>query len=246
MTRRAARRGRYATAAIGVAVLLAGCDGRREAAADSPPAVAPAGAPVPASDAPLTPGLAPLTDAALDALQPDGAYVEPDFAAQAAGVAGDRAKYLAWVDTALAEDPGLLDLRLERAFQRVRRGDAAGGLADYATLLARDDLDPFLRRRVHWYAGWSLLDLGRDAEALAHWREAERSHRGRPEWVPYTYALPLWRLGRREQAVAFYAEAVITDPRWASAAGLQRRTARWQDDERALIEDVRRAWRAAR
>jgi tetratricopeptide (TPR) repeat protein len=239
---RKASRSSAAAGALALTLGLGGCG----AAPESPPQAptAPPAAVVSASA--LAPALEPLGEAALDALRPDGTYLEPDFAAQAAGVAGDRTKYLAWVDTALEEQPALVELRLERAFQRVRFGDSAGGLADYADLLARKDLDPFLRRRVHWYAGWSLFALGRDAAALAHWGEAERAHRGRPEWVPYTYALPLWRLGRRDQALAFYAEAVAIDPRWASAEGLQRRTARWQDEERALIEEVRRAWRSAR
>jgi len=187
-----------------------------------------------------------LDSGAIDALVPDQRYIDPDYAAQAAGIAGDPLLYLAWSDSALAAKPDDVELRLERAFQRARVGQVEGSIADYETLLARDDVDPFLRRRIEWYYGWSLWSMGRDAEALYRWRSAERAHGGQPEWVPYTYALALWRLGKTDVAVKYFGAAQATDPRWGTAQGLKRRTERWDETERRIAVEVQDAWRARR
>jgi tetratricopeptide (TPR) repeat protein len=100
-------------------------------------------------------------------------------------------------------------------------------------------------RMVRWNHGWDLFRQGDAEAALAQWHSAQAGMRGNPSWVPPTFALALWQLGRKEEAVKWYAAAVRTEPqRWSSSAGYAQQLPAWRDAERASLADVQQAWAA--
>lgn len=100
-------------------------------------------------------------------------------------------------------------------------------------------------RMVRWNYGWDLFRQGDAEAALAQWHSAQSGMRGNPSWVPPTFALALWQLGRKDEAVKWYAAAVRTEPqRWSSSAGFAQQLPTWRDTERASLADVQQAWAA--
>ncbi|WP_313342353.1 tetratricopeptide repeat protein [Stenotrophomonas sp.] len=100
-------------------------------------------------------------------------------------------------------------------------------------------------RMVRWNHGWDLFRQGDAEAALAQWHSAQSGMRGNPSWVPPTFALALWQLGRKDEAVKWYAAAVRTEPqRWSSSAGFAQQLPTWRDTERASLADVQQAWAA--
>lgn len=100
-------------------------------------------------------------------------------------------------------------------------------------------------RAVRWNYGWDLFRLGEVEAALAQWSTAQGGMRGNPSWVPATYALALWTLGRKDEAVQWYAAAVRTEPQqWGSPARYADLLPSWRDSERATLAEVQQAWAA--
>lgn len=100
-------------------------------------------------------------------------------------------------------------------------------------------------RMVRWNHGWDLFRQGDAEAALAQWHSAQAGMRGNASWVPPTYALALWKLGRKDEAVKWYAAAVRTEPqRWSSSAGFAQQLPTWSDAERASLAEVQQAWAA--
>jgi Tfp pilus assembly protein PilF len=100
-------------------------------------------------------------------------------------------------------------------------------------------------RMVRWNHGWDLFRQGDAEAALAQWHSAQAGMRGNPSWAPPTFALALWQLGRKDEAVKWYAAAVRTEPqRWSSSAGFAQQLPTWRDAERASLADVQQAWAA--
>jgi tetratricopeptide (TPR) repeat protein len=124
------------------------------------------------------------------------------------------------------------------------RADAGGAL--YARVLADIGNNSQLRAPLLWNHGWDLYRSGDAEGALARWREAGIETYNNPGWVPPTLALGLWALGRRDEAVQWYAAAVRTEPqRWSDPANLAALLPDWNDAERATLAEVAAAWRAA-
>lgn len=118
------------------------------------------------------------------------------------------------------------------------------GAALYGQVLTR--LSGRQRHQVLWNRGWDLHRSGDTEAALADWREAGVDRHGGPSWVPPTLALALWTLDRRDEAVAWYAAAVRTEPSlWADPANLPALLPDWREQERATLAEVAAAWRAA-
>ena len=60
-----------------------------------------------------------------------------------------------------------------------------------------------------------------------------------------TFALALWTLGRKDEAVQWYAAAVRTEPaQWSTPARYAALLPHWRDEERATLAEVQRAWAA--
>ena len=70
--------------------------------------------------------------------------------------------------------------------------------------------------------------------------------RATSSWQPPTLALALWKLGRRQEAVAWYAAAVRTEPgQWSDAARFAELLPDWREEERATLAEVLAAWQDA-
>ncbi|HFF2829281.1 tetratricopeptide repeat protein [Stenotrophomonas geniculata] len=101
-------------------------------------------------------------------------------------------------------------------------------------------------RSVRWNYGWELLRQGKPEAALEQWLSSAGNARSKPSWVPPTYALALWRMGQKQEAVQWYAAAVRTEPsQWSTSANYAQLLPQWRDDERASLAEVQQAWAAA-
>lgn len=118
------------------------------------------------------------------------------------------------------------------------------GRSLYARALADIDLNHGMWRPVKWTYGWDLYRAGDAQAALAQWRElATRGVTG--SWMPPTFALALWKLGRRDEAVRWYAAAVRTEPtQWSDATRYAQLLPQWRDEDRATLAEVQAAWAA--
>lgn len=120
------------------------------------------------------------------------------------------------------------------------------GKAFYARALAGLEPSHMLWRPVTWNYGWDLYRAGEPDAALARWRSVVMVRGTTGSWVPPTLALGLWRAGRKQEAVQWYAAAVRTEPQqWTSPANFPRLLPDWRDDERAALAEVHAAWRAS-
>lgn len=101
-------------------------------------------------------------------------------------------------------------------------------------------------RSVRWNYGWDLLRQGKPEAALEQWLSSTSNARSKPSWVPPTYALALWRMGQKQEAVQWYAAAVRTEPsQWSTSANYAQLLPQWREDERASLAEVQQAWAAA-
>lgn len=118
------------------------------------------------------------------------------------------------------------------------------GAALYAEALSRPD-NARMRDSLYWNHGWDLYRSGDVAAALEHWRIAGAERLKGPSWLPPTLALGLWQLGRRDEAVRWYAAAVRTEPGLWQSPDLARLLPDWTAADRAVLAEVAAAWRAA-
>lgn len=148
--------------------------------------------------------------------------------------------------------------RLMQLMERDRRDAdrAAAQLAHIAMSTGRVDTGHALYRRafdaasrgtmrhaLHWNYGWDLSRSGDAEGALQQWLAAASDRLINPEWLPPTLALALWRLERRDEALAWYAAAVRTYPgRWRSPGDFSALLPDWRDDERKTLGEVHAAW----
>ncbi|NYZ61399.1 tetratricopeptide repeat protein [Luteimonas sp. SJ-16] len=133
--------------------------------------------------------------------------------------------------------------RAQLARALMRSGREETGRAMYAQVLAALPARAPLRSSVHWNYGWDLSRAGHADEAVAQWVLALEGRLVKPAWAPPTLALGLWRMGRRDEAVQWYAAAVRTEPqRWSDPAQFQALLPDWTDAERATLRDVHAAW----
>lgn len=98
-------------------------------------------------------------------------------------------------------------------------------------------------RSLRWNHGWDLYRRGDAQDALNLWSKAAESTRGNPSWLPPTLALVLWKLERKDEAVAWYAAAVRTEPgQWSDTAAYAQLLPSWNDAERTQLAQVQQAW----
>jgi tetratricopeptide (TPR) repeat protein len=124
----------------------------------------------------------------------------------------------------------------------------AGGRSELgASLYAEAKQRPDSARQrdaLHWNHGWDLYRGGDVAGALEQWRIAGADRLKGPAWLPPTLALGLWQLGRREEAVRWYAAAVRTEPQLWHSPDLVSLLPDWTDADRAVLAEVAAAWQA--
>ncbi len=114
----------------------------------------------------------------------------------------------------------------------------------YRQALAATADNSRLGRAVRWNHAWDLHRHGRTEEALVQWNSAI-SGLGGASWIPPTLALGLWKLGRRTEAVQWYAAAVRTYPqRWYSPASSNEMLPQWRQEDRDVLAEVHAAWQA--
>jgi tetratricopeptide (TPR) repeat protein len=100
-------------------------------------------------------------------------------------------------------------------------------------------------RSLRWNHGWDLYRRGDAQDALNLWSRAAESTRGNPSWLPTTLALVLWKLERKDEAVAWYAAAVRTEPgQWTDTTAYAQLLPTWNDAERTQLSQVQQAWAA--
>ena len=156
--------------------------------------------------------------------------------------------------------PGQADTvdQLMKLRERGRKGvEATAQLASIAYAEGRDELGARLyqealaavseastqARSLRWNQGWDLYRRGDAEAALTLWTHAAEGTRGNPSWLPQTLALVLWKLGRKSEAVTWYAAAVRTEPgQWSEATAYPQLLPLWKDAERAQLAEVQQAW----
>ena len=126
------------------------------------------------------------------------------------------------------------------------KGRRQEGKSFYAQLLQRHDQTSGLQRPLLHRYGWDLYRAGEYGPALAQWQRLLDGRGIQPAWAPPTMALVLWKLDRRQEAVAWYAAAVRTEPGKWGAGRLPADLLRdWTDAERADLAQVQAAWAKA-
>lgn len=150
--------------------------------------------------------------------------------------------------------------QLMKLRERGRKGvEATAQLASIAYRDGRDELGAKLyqealasvadnsvqARGLRWNHGWDLYRRGDAQDALNHWLRVAEGTRGFPSWLPPTLALALWNLDRKDEAVAWYAAAVRTEPgQWAATTAYPQLLPLWTDAERTQLAQVQQAWAA--
>lgn len=116
----------------------------------------------------------------------------------------------------------------------------------YAGTLAGMDNRDGEWRAVLWNYGWDLYRVGDHAGALAQWLPLATSRGVNASWMPTTFAMVLWSLDRRDEAVQWYAAAVRTEPdQWRTTSRYPELLSDWTDDERTTLAEVQAAWAVA-
>lgn len=138
-----------------------------------------------------------------------------------------------------------LEATVQLAGVAIGQGRAELGQQLYAEALQAAPAASPSGRMVRWNHGWDLYRQGQADAALAQWQEAASGLRGNPSWVPPTYALALWQIGQKDEAVKWYAAAVRTEPtRWSTSANYAALLPTWRDSERDILAQVQQAWAA--
>lgn len=115
----------------------------------------------------------------------------------------------------------------------------------YARALGEMDSSNGRWRAVLWNYGWDLYRAGDDEGALKQWQALLSARNVTASWMPPTFALVLWSLNRRSEAVQWYAAAVRTEPdQWRGTTQYARLLPDWQASERDTLAEVQAAWAA--
>lgn len=119
------------------------------------------------------------------------------------------------------------------------------GIELYGRALREISTTEVLYRPLLWNYGWDLLRTGDAEGALARWETLLKARNVTADWMPPTFALVLWQLDRKAEAVEWYAAAVRTHPnQWSDSSRFDTLLPDWQPAERALLAEVQQAWQA--
>ncbi|RDZ26676.1 tetratricopeptide repeat protein [Lysobacter silvisoli] len=115
----------------------------------------------------------------------------------------------------------------------------------YARSLSGLDATDGIWRSVVWNYAWDLYRSGDHESAFQQWRTLHAARGVTASWMPPTLALSLWSLGRKDEAVQWYAAAVRTEPtQWNTSAQFARLLPGWTEAERKTLAEVQAAWAA--
>lgn len=166
-------------------------------------------------------------------------YSDPDPAAMATSPRpGNKAAWRRHLNQVIQQYPKDIVALTSRGYVRSVAGDYDGANEDYKRALAVAEPASPSYRHILWSLGWSHFNIGDDVAALDFWGRAERHHQGSPYWVPYTVALPYWRLGKKDIALAYYSLAVKNNPDWGTKVGVEKMTGHWKPIEKKLHAEL--------
>jgi Tfp pilus assembly protein PilF len=113
------------------------------------------------------------------------------------------------------------------------------------SMLLIPSTDGVFWRPLMWNYGWDLYRAGDPAGALQQWQTLATTRGSNASWIPPTLAMVLWSLGRKDEAVRWYAAAVRTEPQqWGVATRYAQLLPEWRDADRATLAEVQAAWAA--
>lgn len=119
------------------------------------------------------------------------------------------------------------------------------GVELYERVLRDLSTTEVLYRPVLWNYGWDLLRNGDPEAALERWDTLVKARNVTADWMPTTFALALWQLDRKDEAVEWYAAAVRTHPdRWSYPDRYEELLPDWLPAERETLVKVQQAWQA--
>ena len=145
----------------------------------------------------------------------------------------------------LERDPRAWEPMLQLAGIAMKGGRAELGRSLYDRAIAGLGRNSRWARPAYWNYGWDLYRIGETDAALAQWANALSAGPVRGQWVPVTLALGLWKAGRKDEAVKWYAAAVRTHPDdWTAPTDIARLLPDWREEDRAGLIEVQRAWAA--
>ncbi|HET6604860.1 MAG TPA: hypothetical protein VFG21_11765 [Xanthomonadaceae bacterium] len=176
---------------------------------------------------------------------PQDEYYDRDPAAVMPQIIGaDDRKARRNLEMILDYDPRNVEARVTHAFHLLERGMNRHAEQEFGLAINMARRGSVQERHAYWAHGWGLFRTGEYRRALERWRQAEVLHGGRPDWVPWTYALSLWMAGDRELAVDFWRAAVRSDAeRWGSSKGLAREIQDWSPNQRLAAEALHAEWK---
>ncbi|GAB3387348.1 tetratricopeptide repeat protein [Lysobacter fragariae] len=145
----------------------------------------------------------------------------------------------------IERDPHARAEQLQLAHLAMQGGQVEAGRTLYQRALSRLDKSSSVWRPGTWNYAWDLYRAGDAAGALQQWGTLQASRGVNGSWMPPTFALTLWTLGRKDEAVQWYAAAVRTEPNlWRTSARYADLLPDWSDSERAKLGEVLEAWAA--
>lgn len=120
------------------------------------------------------------------------------------------------------------------------------GREAYQRALARMTPGDSLYRPLLWNYAWDLYRTGDTVNALEQWSSLLKSRSINASWMPPTLALALWSVGRKDEAVRWYAAAVRSEPaQWRDTGRYVALLPEWRESERATLAEVQAAWAAS-
>lgn len=144
---------------------------------------------------------------------------------------------------AISRDPRDVRATAQLAHVAMDGGRPALGLDLYGRALALASERDSVYRPLLWNYGWDLYRNGDAEGALAQWQRLVGGRAVTASWMPPTLALVMWTLGRRDEAVAWYAAAVRSEPtRWSTRDQYSDLLPDWKPAEREKLGQVQQAW----
>lgn len=183
-------------------------------------------------------GLVPMSEFYFDA---DASTTRPIEAARGQGEA-----LVERLAKAVARNPRDAAAAAHLAHVAMEGGRPQLGHELYGRALGLVDSSNRLYRPLRWNYGWDLYRTGDAQGALDQWKAVLDSRSVSASWMPPTFALVLWTLGRREEAVQWYAAAVRSEPsQWTTAERHAELLPDWRPAELETLAQVQQAWQEA-
>lgn len=175
-------------------------------------------------------------------------YFDEDVATTRAivAVAGEGDAVVDRLAAAIQRRPQDVEARAQLARVALRSGRPELGNELYRAAQANARNNARLLRTVSWNYGWDLYRAGEPQAAIDQWASLLNGWPSAPSWQPPTLALGFWALGRRDDAVRWYAAAVRTEPAlWRDPANYPRLLPDWTPEEHRVLAEIRAAWEAS-